>query len=268
MSHPLLHLREGAVARLRLNRPQLHNAFDSTVIAALTGALEAVAHDPQVRVVVLEGDGASFSAGADLNWMRGMAAASEDENRVDALALARLMRTLDELPRPTIARVHGAAFGGGVGLVACCDIAIATAHAKFGLTESKLGLLPAVISPYVIEAIGPREARRWFATAELFDAATAHRIGLVHEVVEDEAALDAAVQRQVDLLLKAGPVAAAEAKSLVRRVAAHADRDRHDADNADLIARLRVSPEGQEGLGAFLEKRKPAWWTQTAPAAD
>jgi methylglutaconyl-CoA hydratase len=259
MSHPLLHLREGAVARLRLNRPQLHNAFDATVIAALTGALESVAATPDVRVVVIEGEGASFSAGADLNWMRGMASASEDENRRDALALARLMRTLDELPRPTIARVHGAAFGGGVGLVACCDIAIASSNAKFGLTESRLGLLPAVISPYVVEAIGPREARRWFATAELFDAATAHRIGLLHDVVADEAALDAAVQRQVDLLLRAGPVAAAEAKQLVRRVVGHADRDRHDEDNADLIARLRVSPEGQEGIGAFLDKRKPAW---------
>ncbi|AXK72215.1 enoyl-CoA hydratase/isomerase family protein [Lysobacter sp. TY2-98] len=261
MSHPLLHLREGAVARLRLNRPQLHNAFDATVIAALTGALEAVGSDAGVRVVVIEGEGPSFSAGADLNWMRGMAAASEADNRADALALARLMRTLDELPKPTIARVHGAAFGGGVGLVACCDIAIATSNAKFGLTESKLGLLPAVISPYVVEAIGPRESRRWFATAELFDATTAHRIGLLHDVVDDEAALDAAVQRQIDLLLKAGPVAAAEAKSLVRRVASHTDRDRHDSDNADLIARLRVSPEGQEGLGAFLDKRKAAWCT-------
>ena len=258
MNHPLLSLREGPVARLRLNRPALHNAFDAVLIAALTGALEAVAHDDAVRVVVLEGDGASFSAGADLNWMRGMAAASEAANRDDALALARLMRTLDELPKPTVARVHGAAFGGGVGLVACCDIAIGAPEAKFGLTESKLGLLPAVISPYVIEAIGARQARRWFATAEIFDADTALTIGLLHAVVPADQ-LDAAVQRQIDLLLKAGPVAAAQAKALVRRVAAHGDRDRHDSDNADLIARLRVSPEGQEGLGAFLDKRKPAW---------
>ncbi|KRA20341.1 MULTISPECIES: enoyl-CoA hydratase-related protein [unclassified Lysobacter] len=258
MNHPLLSLREGPVARLRLNRPALHNAFDAVLIAALTGALEAVGHDDSVRVVVLEGDGASFSAGADLNWMRGMATASEAANRDDALALARLMRTLDELPKPTVARVHGAAFGGGVGLVACCDIAIGAPEAKFGLTESKLGLLPAVISPYVIEAIGARQARRWFATAEIFDADTALAIGLLHAVVPADQ-LDAAVQRQIDLLLKAGPVAAAQAKALVRRVAAHGDRDRHDADNADLIARLRVSPEGQEGLGAFLDKRKPAW---------
>lgn len=258
MNHPLLNLREGPVARLRLNRPELHNAFDAMLIAALTGALEAVARDEEVRVVVLEGEGASFSAGADLNWMRGMAAASEAENREDALALARLMRTLDELPKPTIARVHGAAFGGGVGLVACCDIAIGTPDVKFGLTESKLGLLPAVISPYVMAAIGARQARRWFATAEIFDAGEAQRIGLLHDVVH-ATALDTAVQRQVDLLLKAGPVAAASAKHLVRRVAAASDRDALDADNAVLIARLRVSPEGQEGLSAFLDKRKPNW---------
>lgn len=258
MSHPLLSLREGAVARLRLNRPEIHNAFDATLIAALTGALDAIAGDPDIRVVVLEGEGASFSAGADLNWMRGMAAASEEENRQDSLALARLMRRLDELPKPTIARVHGAAFGGGVGLVACCDIAIGARGAKFGLTESRLGLLPAVISPYVVEAIGARQARRWFATAEIFDADQAARMGLLHEVVEPDA-LDDAVQRQVALLLKAGPHAAASAKALVRQVASHADRDRHDTDNAALIARLRVSDEGQEGLTAFLDKRPPAW---------
>jgi len=258
MTNPLLNLREGPIARLRLNRPELHNAFDAMLIAALTGALEAVAADDSVRVVVLEGEGPSFSAGADLNWMRGMAAASEEANRTDSLALARLMRTLDELPRPTIARVQGAAFGGGVGLVACCDIAIAASDAKFGLTESKLGLLPAVISPYVLDAIGPRQARRWFATAETFDAATALDIGLLHQVVAGDA-LDEAVQRQVDLLLKAGPHASSQAKSLVRRVAFERDRDRLDHDNAALIARLRVSDEGQEGLGAFLDKRKPRW---------
>ena len=251
-------LREGPVAHLRMQRPEIHNAFDAGLIAELTEALDRLAGDAAVRVVVLEGDGASFSAGADLHWMRGMAKMSEAENREDSLALARLMRTLDELPKPTIARVQGAAFGGGVGLVACCDIAIGATEAKFGLTESKLGLLPAVISPYVIAAIGARNARRYFATAELFDAAEALRIGLLHQVVAPDQ-LDAAVQRQVDLLLKAGPVASASAKTLVRDVVAHADGARHDADNAALIARLRVSPEGQEGLSAFLDKRKPAW---------
>src|SRR4249919_3103417 len=212
-------LREGPVARLRLDRAQLHNAFDAGLIAGLTDALEELGRDAAIRVVVLEGAGPSFSAGADLNWMRGMAAASEAANREDSLTLARLMRTLDELPKPTIARVQGAAFGGGVGLVACCDIAIGVPEAKFGLTESKLGLLPAVISPYVIAAIGSRNARRYFTTAEIFDAAEALRIGLLHQVVSTEA-LDAAVQKQIDLLLKAGPVASTSAKQLVRDVCA------------------------------------------------
>lgn len=251
-------LREGAVARLRMRRPEVHNAFDDSLIAAMTEALQGLGEDASVRAVVLEGEGASFSAGADLNWMRGMAKMSEAENRDDSLALARLMRTLDELPKPTIARVQGAAFGGGVGLVGCCDIAIGATEAKFGLTEAKLGLLPAVISPYVINAIGVRQARRYFATAEIFDAAEALRIGLLHQVVAMDA-LDAAVDRQLDLLLKAGPLASARAKQLVRDVAAHADGARHDADNAALIARLRVSAEGQEGLTAFLDKRKPNW---------
>jgi methylglutaconyl-CoA hydratase len=261
MSDRLQLHRDGQVARLRMARPQVHNAFDAGLIAELTAALQQVATDAGVRALVLEAEGASFSAGADLNWMRGMAAASEEANREDSLALARLMRTLDELPKPTIARVQGAAFGGGVGLVACCDIAIAAEGAKFGLTESKLGLLPAVISPYVVAAIGPRHARRYFATAEIFDAAEALRIGLLHEVVDADA-LDAAVQAQVALLLKAGPEAAASAKQLVRAACAHADGNRHDADNAALIARLRVSPEGQEGLSAFLDKRKPRWITE------
>lgn len=258
MSNPLLNLREGPVARLRLNRPELHNAFDAVMIAALTGALQAIAGDNDIRVVVLEAEGASFSAGADLNWMRAMASASEAENRDDALALARLMRSLNELPKPTIAKVHGAAYGGGVGLVACCDIAIGAHDARFGLTESKLGLLPAVISPYVIAAIGSRQARRWFASAETFDAAEACRIGLLHDVV-NATTLDTAVQRQVDLLLKAGPIASSHAKALVGAVAGPHDSDAIDGANAALIAALRVSPEGQEGLSAFLDKRKPRW---------
>ena len=258
MSEPLQLHRDGPVARLRMTRAEVHNAFDAALIAGLTAALDEVAADADVRVLVLEAEGASFSAGADLHWMRGMAAASEAENRTDSLALARLMRTLDELPKPTIAAVQGSAFGGGVGLVACCDIAIAARGAKFGLTESRLGLLPAVISPYVINAIGPRQARRYFATAEIFDAVEAQRIGLLHKVV-NATALDNAVQRQVDLLLNAGPSASANAKRLVRDVIAHSDGARHDADNAALIARLRVSPEGQEGLSAFLDKRKPRW---------
>ena len=253
--------RRGAVLTLWLNRPELHNAFDASLIARLTAALEAAGGDDSVRAVVGAGHGASFSAGADMQWMRGMAAASEADNREDSLALARLMRTLDELPKPTLARVHGAAFGGGVGLVACCDIAIASTAARFGLTESRLGLLPAVISPYVIEAIGPRQARRWFATGEHFDADTALRIGLVHQLVEPER-LDEALERQLALLDKAGPIASSTAKQLVRQVRDSHDRDALDRDNAALIARLRVSAEGQEGLGAFLDKRAPHWVTE------
>lgn len=258
----LIVIDHGPVRTLLLNRPELHNAFDAGLVATLTEALERAASEPAVRVVVLGGAGTSFSAGADLQWMRGMAAASEHDNREDALALARLMRRLDELPKPTIARVHGAAFGGGVGLMACCDIAIGTPAARFGLTESRLGLLPAVISPYVIEAIGARQARRWFATAETFDAATAVRLGLLHEMVEAPL-LDQAIEHQVQLLLRAGPHAAGSAKQLVRRVARTGEASALDAANAELIARLRISAEGQEGLSAFLDKRAPAW----APAA-
>jgi len=258
MTDSLLIERSGATLTLRLNRPDLHNAFDAGLIADLTAALRQAGNDPDVRVVVLAGEGRSFSAGADLHWMRGMAAASEADNRIDALALAALMRTLDELPKPTIARVQGAAFGGGVGLVACCDIAIGVDTACFGLTESRLGLLPAVISPYVVAAIGPRQSRRWFATAEQFDAAAALQMGLLHQVVS-AGQLDEAVAGQVSLLQKAGPIAAASAKRLVSQVLASHDRDALDAANADLIARLRVSAEGQEGLGAFLEKRSPSW---------
>lgn len=174
---------QGAVRTLRLNRPAVHNAFDATLIPALTAALQQAGADVLVRVVVVTGAGAAFSAGADLHWMRSMVSASETDNAADALALARLMRTLDELPKPTIARVNGAAFGGGVGLVACCDIAIGCTEARFGLTESRLGLLPAVISPYVIAAIGARQARRWFATAEIFDAGMAQSLGLLHQLV-------------------------------------------------------------------------------------
>ena len=249
---------QGAVRTLRLNRPAVHNAFDAPLIAALNAALQQAGADAQVRVVVVTGAGAAFSAGADLHWMRSMVSASEADNAADALALARLMRTLDELPKPTIARVNGAAFGGGVGLVACCDIAIGCTEARFGLTESRLGLLPAVISPYVIAAIGARQARRWFATAEIFDAGMAQSLGLLHQLVAADQ-LDIAVQRQIRLLLSAAPQAARSAKALVRSMLPHCERDAIDAANAALIARLRVSPEGQEGLGAFLDKRPPAW---------
>jgi methylglutaconyl-CoA hydratase len=250
----------GAVRYIALNRPEVHNAFDDALIAELTTALIDAGHDGTVRALVLTGTGASFSAGADLNWMRGMAAASEEENREDSLRLAALVRTLQFLPKPTIARVNGAAYGGGVGLVAACDIAIGADGAKFGLTEVKLGLVPAVISPYVVSAIGVRQARRLFLTGETFDAAEACRLGLLHRAVPAEA-LDEAVDSTLRLLAKAGPQAQREAKQLALRMAG-IDQERAgrlDALNADLIARLRVSEEGQEGLGAFLDKRAPHW---------
>jgi methylglutaconyl-CoA hydratase len=260
MSNPLNVTIERHVARIALNRPDVHNAFDDALIAELTASLGALDRDANVRAVVLTGNGASFSAGADLNWMRRMASAGEAENRADAERLAALMRALNFLSKPTIARVNGAAYGGGVGLVACCDIAIAADSAKFGLTEVRLGLVPAVISPYVIAAIGARHARRLFVTGEIFDAADAARIGLVHRTVP-AGALDAAVDEALGLLAKGGPVAQSEAKQLALRIAGmtRQSAERTDVDNAALIARLRVSAEGQEGLGAFLDKRKPGW---------
>lgn len=248
------------VATLTLDRPKIHNAFDDLLIEALIEALRAVEEDDAVRVVVLTGAGASFSAGADLNWMKRMAQASEKENRKDARQLAKLMRVLNHLDKPTIARVNGAALGGGVGLVACCDIAIASSEARFGLTETRLGLVPAVISPYVIDAIGARQARRLFLTAQVFEAAEAARIGLVHAVVP-AAELDAAVDAEVERLKTAGPNAVLEAKRLVQRIQHPDSKQRRALDeaNADLIASLRVSDEGQEGLNAFFERRSATW---------
>ncbi|HKI65301.1 MAG TPA: enoyl-CoA hydratase/isomerase family protein [Burkholderiales bacterium] len=248
------------VATLTLNRPEKHNAFDDALIAELTGKLKALDGDDAVRVVILTGAGKSFSAGADLNWMRSMAGFSEKENRDDSLALAELMAVLDGLSKPTIARVNGAVFGGGVGLVACCDIAVGAPYAKMALTEVKLGLVPAVIAPYVVRAIGPRQARRYFQTAEVMAAETAQALGLLHEVVEAEA-LDNRVEDIVTALLQAGPEALAAAKTLVAMTdaASAGEREALKRETAALIARLRVSAEGQEGLSAFLEKRKPRW---------
>lgn len=210
--------------------------------------------------MVLSGAGASFSAGADLNWMRGMAKAGEAENREDSLRLARLMRVLNFLPKPTIAHVNGSAYGGGVGLVACCDIAIGAATAKFSLSEVKLGLVPAVISPYVVAAIGVRHARRLFTSGEVFDGQEAARIGLLHQSVAADD-LDEAIDRHLHFLAKGGPLAQSEAKALAFRCAGMTPdgTERIDSDNAALIARLRVSTEGQHGLGAFLDKRAPDW---------
>ena len=248
------------VCTITLTRPEVHNAFDSVLIAQLTGALDQLEHDERIRVVVLTGEGKSFSAGADMHWMRSMAQATEAENLTDSLALAALLRALNFLKHPCIARVNGAAFGGGVGLIACCDNAIAVDSALFGLTEVRLGLLPAVISPYVIEAIGVRQARRLFVTAERFDAQTAQRIGLVHTLCP-AADLDFRVAHEIDLILKAGPAAAVAAKALAIGVGGRNrdDQEKMDQHTAAMISKLRVSDEGQEGLLAFLEKRDPQW---------
>jgi len=259
MSALLLDKHPEGVAILTLNRPDIHNAFDDALIADMTAALDDLNTDDDVRVVVLSANGKSFSAGADLNWMRRMATYSEAENLRDAVTLARLMRTLNHLSKPTIARVHGSAYGGGVGLVACCDIAIASVHASFALSEVKLGLIPAIISPYVIAAIGERMARRYFLTAERFDTKDAYRIGLVHQIEPNEAALDNAIDEIVTGLLTASPAAQRETKSLISAVANRPIDDSVIRDTVERIARVRVSTEGREGIAAFLEKRKPTW---------
>ncbi|MBM3477761.1 MAG: enoyl-CoA hydratase/isomerase family protein [Alphaproteobacteria bacterium] len=246
------------VARVVLDRPELHNAFDDALIASLTEALLRLEGDPAIRVVVLAGEGRSFSAGADLNWMKRMALYSEEENRRDAEALARLMRTLDRLAKPTIAAVHGPAIAGGCGLVACCDIAIASERASFSISEVRLGLIPAVIGPYVVGAIGQRAARRYVLTAEAFDAREALRIGLVHVVVPAEA-LAGEVQALCARIVANGPEAVAAAKELLRDVARAPLDHALVAETARRIAAIRVSPEGREGIASFLEKRRPGW---------
>lgn len=250
--------RDGPVARVVMCRSNVHNAFDEAMIGALTAALRDVGGREDVRAVVLAAEGKSFSAGADLNYMRAMADYGYDENLADAHTLAGLMQTLNNLPKPTVARVQGAAMGGGVGLVACCDIAVASATARFALSEVKLGLIPAVISPYVVQAIGPRQARRYFLTGERFDAAEARRIGLVHEVVDQGESLDRVVAGYTDALVANGPTALAAAKGLVAAVVGQDPSTVIDL-TARRIADLRAGDEGREGVTAFLEKRPPAW---------
>jgi len=246
------------VATLTLDRPDVHNAFDDVLIAELTTRLNALDADPDVRVVVLAANGKSFSAGADLNWMKRMAQYSEAENLRDAMQLAQLMRTLDRMHKPTIARVQGAAFGGGVGLVACCDIAVAARDAQFCLSEVRLGLIPAVISPYVVQAMGARAARRFFLTAERFGAEEARRLGLVSEVVDADK-LDESVGALASHLLKGGPLALAAAKDLIAAVNDRPIETPVIEDTAHRIASQRASAEGKEGVAAFLEKHAAGW---------
>ena len=256
-----------SIATVTLNRPDIHNAFDETLIANLTAAFVSLDDNPDVRVVVLAGAGKSFCAGADLNWMKRMSAFGHEENLADANALAAMLRSLYALSKPTIARVSGAAYGGGVGLVAACDIAIAVPEATFALSEAKLGLIPATIGPYVIEAIGARQARRYFLTAERFDASEARRIGLVHEIAAADT-IDARINALIATLKEAGPTAQLECKALIRGIAHRPIDDDVIAGTARHIAAVRASPEGREGVSAFLGKRKAAWTAAGSGSED
>ncbi len=248
---------QSGVATLTLNRPEVHNAFDETLIAELTAAFTRAAGDDAVRAIVLRGNGKSFSAGADLNWMKRMAAFSEAENLADAQKLAALLQAIDTSPKPVIARIHGNAFAGAIGLIACSDLAVAVQEAEFAVTEVRLGLIPAVISPYLIRAMGARQARRWFLTAERFSAEQALAMNLVHEVVPADQ-LDACVDHWIDAVRRAGPQALKAAKDLVKAVDAAPDAALI-AETARRIAAIRAGAEGKEGVSAFLEKRKPGW---------
>lgn len=254
---------DGSVARVTLRRPELHNAFNEVMIAELRETFTALNNNPQVRVVVLQAEGKSFCAGADLNWMKKMVDYTFEENVEDAQALAAMLKTIHDCTKPVIARVHGAAFGGGVGLIAACDMAVATEAAQFSLSEVKLGLLPAVISPFVMKKIGPGHAHRYFLTAERFPAAEALRIGLISQVTPDEAALDEAIDKLVQALLANGPQAVSFGKVLIEQIW-HFDWDRAFDIATKMIAQRRSSEEGQEGMKAFLEKRSPNWITGQA----
>jgi len=252
--------RRGACAWVWMNRADKHNAFDETLIAELTVALADLGADRATRVVVLAGRGKSFSAGADLNWMKRQGSASAEDNLADARRLGELFRTLAECAKPTVARVHGAAMGGGMGLAAACDVCVASTEASFATSEAKLGLIPAVISPYVIRAIGERQAYRYFQTAERISAARARELGLAHEVV-GPSQLDVQLQSLVDALIAGGPQAQRASKDLIRAVAQRPIDAALIDGTARRIAALRATEEAREGLNAFLEKR-PAAWTQ------
>ena len=258
MSEILLVEKREQIAFVTLNRPQIRNAFDEALIVDLARALGELDADSGVRAVVLGGAGTAFCAGADLNWMKRMAGYGYEQNLADARALAAMLKTLDRMAKPTIARVHGPAFAGGVGLVAACDIAIGTPDAKFCLSEAKLGLSPATISPYVIRAMGERNARRYFLSAEVFDANEAYRIGLLSMMSASER-LDADIWELLKHLVAGGPSALAKIKDLIRRVSSGSVDDAMIDDTAQRIAEIRVSAEGKEGIASFLEKRKPSW---------
>lgn len=247
------------VAKITLSRPEIHNAFDEHVIAELSDRFALVSDDKEVRLVVVAARGRSFCAGADLDWMRRVADYSVEENLADSKQLGEMLHRLDIMPKPTLALVQGPAYGGGVGVVAACDIAIGVRSATFSLTEVKLGLIPAVISPYVIGAVGARQARRFFLTGERFDSLEAFRIGLLHLVVNDEGELRAAAERFARMFLETAPGAVAASKELIAAVREHAIDDELIADTAKRIADRRATDEASEGIAAFFDKRKPNW---------
>jgi methylglutaconyl-CoA hydratase len=257
-NHLSLTIAPNGVATLTLNRPTLHNAFNEVMIAELITALKQLEADEKIRIVQLAANGENFSAGADIEWMQRMAKAALNDNLNDAKQLATLMQTLYHFTKPTIALVQGAAIGGGVGLVACCDIVIAQAEARFSFPEVRLGLIPAVISPYVIAAIGARAAQRYFLTVETFSAAAAQHLGLVH-IIATKQTLAEASDPITTAILKNGPAALQAAKTLIKQVAYRPIDNNLSEETALSIAKIRVSPEGQEGTSAFLEKRKPKW---------
>jgi methylglutaconyl-CoA hydratase len=246
------------VVTVTINRPKVRNAIDDTVIRALTDAFKALHADAETRIVVLTGSGSAFCAGADLDWMRRMAAAGDAENFASAQTINAMLRSLNELGKPTIARVNGAAYAAAMGLIAACDIAVAADEAAFSISEVRIGLVPSTISPYVLAAIGARAARRYFLTGEAFSAAEAHRLGLVHQVVPGNG-LDAAIESVIASLLAGGPQSQARAKRLISDIAGRPVDDALEALTARSIADARASAEGREGIAAFLEKRRPAW---------
>lgn len=250
---------DDCVGLITLSRADRHNALDATLIEETTEGLRELEADARVRVVVMSSTGKTFCAGADINSLRRAASQSEAENLDDARALARLLTTLNQLTKPTIARVQGAAYGGGLGLIAACDIAVATYDAQFALTEVKLGIVPAVICPYMAAAIGERHCRRYMLSAERFSAAEAYRIGLLHEVVPGDEQLDEAIGEIIDNLLKGGPIAQSECKALLRTIAGQPIDTAANEESVYCIARVLDGSEGKEGLAAFLEKRKPNW---------
>jgi methylglutaconyl-CoA hydratase len=254
---PSLLIESGPVATVTLNRPERHNAFDETLIAELALAFDDLGKDESVRLIILAAAGTSFSAGGDLNWMQRAAAFSREENVADAEKLAAMLRTIDLCPKPTIARVQGLALAGGTGLIACCDIAFAADAAEFAITEVRIGLVPAVIAPYLLRAIGPRQMRRWALTAQRMSAAEAQRIGLVHGIVP-AADLDRIIAAEAASLMLGGPDAQRAAKDLIRSAARPLDAG-VIAETAQRIADRRASAEGKEGVAAFLEKRRPRW---------